>query len=254
MAALIAEPNASLSMLGDRASRSTHARTCCRGARGVSRSVRQPLCRFRFIAAAARGSRGGTLCAVRRRIVNGDDGCVLFFRRCRAEPVHAACCMLHVACCTLQAYAARHVVWRYISCVGCCLQSRAARGHAQFSRANRWHGWGTGPSTVVLLAAVSIASSCALVVLLRRCASDGHAVLHCCTLRRRICHTSTSLSVRGSAVGCDGRLLDCSSRSFSPCDRYPHRPLPCSLFNRLHCALPWAGWVGSTVRSLSTAR
>jgi hypothetical protein len=101
MAALIVEPNASLSVLGDRASRST----CRRGARGASRSVRQPLCRFRFIAAAARGSRGGTLCAVRRRIVNGDDGCVLFVRRCRAEPVHAACCTLHVARCRLMLHA-----------------------------------------------------------------------------------------------------------------------------------------------------
>ena len=178
-----------------------------------------------------------------------------FYSSAVAEPsrcmLHVACCMLHAAglCCTPCGVAVHIVRWLLLG-----LQSRAARGHAQSSRAIRWHGWGTGPSTVVLLAAVSIASSCALVVLLRRCASDGHAVLHCCTLRRRICHTSTSLSVRGSAVGCDGRLLDCSSRGFSPCDRYPHRPLPCSLFNRLHCALPCAGWVGSTVRSLSTAR
>ena len=117
MAALIVEPNASLSVLGDRASRSTHARTCRRGARGASRSVRQPLCRFRFIAAAARGSRGGTLCAVRRRIVNGDDGCVLFVRRCRAEPgrcmLHVACCMLHAAglCCTPCGVAVHLVRW-----------------------------------------------------------------------------------------------------------------------------------------------
>jgi hypothetical protein len=252
MAALIVDPNASLSVLGDRASRSTHARTCCRGARGASRSVRQPLCRFRFIAAAARGSRGGTLCAVRRRIVNGDDGCVLFVRRCRAEPVHAACCMLHVARCRLML----HAMW-------CGSTSRA------LADACRAAPLAATPSPVERTDGMAGAQVRAPLFCLQPSALHRRARLSCCcvgvhptdmpcsTVARCDVGYATRqqlLSVRGSAVGCDGRLLDCSSRGFSPCDRSPHRPLPCSLFNRPHCALPWAGWVGSTVRSLSTAR
>ncbi len=137
-----------------------------------------------------------------------------FYSSAVAEPsrcmLHAACCMLHVARCRLML----HAMWCGGTSRALAFACRAAPLAATPSPVERTDGM-AGAQVRAPLFRLQPSALHRRARLSCCCVGVHPTDMPCSTVARCDVAYATRqqlLSVRGSAVGCDGRLLDCSSR------------------------------------------